>query len=542
MKLHLMFVVFFSLASSLCAQNPLTPQALPEPILSGKSEFRIPYQYDPAEIARLGAQEIQLFVSTNQGLQWHLVQAVLPQSGRFQFRAQADGDYWFSVQTIDRQGQSHPAGQKRPGLIVRVDTTRPVLQLNLKSIAGGKVELSWNTDQTELDANSLRFQYTQTGMNEWQQLPVQTKSQGTTSWSIPAGGLVAVRGAVKDKAGNESVSQVTVQVPPQGTVVPNVNQPNSILPPRQPAVPDPRVPIASTNQPPLVTQPNPMNPRPFSDPILQALPEFNNESHTRNGSAGINTQPMPMPQPITDPATNNRTREDSYVSSTHPIQTNQLPYTPERNLGYRVVRTRRFNIDYRIDDVGPSGVGSVEMYVTQNNGEKWYRYGLDKDRRSPFEVEVPGDGIYGFSMRVVSGVGLTDEPPRPGDRPDIVVVTDSSPPVVRLFPLQQGTGPNANKILITWQASDQKLAERPVSLLYSANPNGPWEPISGWQPNTGKYVWSIGPGVPARLYIRLMARDAAGNMRQVDTPQPVLVDLAKPTARIVDVESTRMSN
>jgi hypothetical protein len=567
MKLHLISVVLFSLASSLCAQNPLTPQALPEPILSGKSEFRIPYQYDPAEIQRLGAQQIQLFVSTNQGALWQKVQAVRPQSGRFQFRAPADGDYWFSVQTIDSQNRAHPGGQKKPGLIVRVDTTRPVLQMNLKPIAGGKVELSWNTDEVAINANSLRFRFTQTGMSGWQQLPVQLKSQGQTVWSIPAGGMVAVQGSVRDKAGNETSSQVTTQVPAQGAVSPNTNQS------RQPAVPDPRVPIASN---PLMTPPPIQNSQ--QSPILQALPGFQNDPSAvvqqqlppnqqlpfenpnplpRNefpprNTVAVDPQPMPLPQtteePIPRPIDNRPMvadpfRHDSFVSSSQPIQTNQVPFTPRRDTdGYRVVRTRKFNVDYRIDDVGPSGVGSVEMYVTQNNGEKWYRYGVDKDRRSPFEVEVPGDGIFGFSMRVVSGAGLTDDPPRPGDRPEIVVVADSSPPVVRLFPLQQGTGPNANKILITWQASDQKLAERPVSLLYSANPNGPWEPISGWTSNTGKFVWSVNPSVPTRLYVRLMARDAAGNMQQVDTPQPVLVDLAKPTARIVDVESTRLAN
>lgn len=569
MKLHLPFLVSIFCAGTLCAQNPLTPQALPEPILSGKSEFRIPYQYDPAEIARLGAREIRLYASTNQGQQWQLIQSVQPQSGRFQFQAPGDGDYWFSVQTVDGQGGVHPAGQMQPGLIVRVDTTRPLLQLGLKPVGGGKVELAWNAEDIALDPNSLSFQYTQTGMTGWQQLPVQPNPNGQTSWTIPAGGYVAVRGSVRDKAGNETTSQATTQVPPLGANPQPMTLPNqNIEQPRQPAVPDPRVPIASNY--PLLGQQTPgrTTNQPFNDPILQALPNFNNESpipsgqpvfppnqmaqqlpfDNSNSNAGINQHqvqaPLPLQQPNAEPLlANDPFRQDAMVSSSNPIQTNQVPYsTPQEEHGYRIVRTRNFNIDYRIDDIGPSGLGSVEMYVTQNNGEKWFRYGVDGDRRSPFGAEVPGDGIYGFSIRAVSGAGLTEEPPRPGDRPDIVVVVDSSPPVVRLFPLQQGVGPNTNKILITWQASDQKLADKPVALFYSGNPNGPWEPISDWQANSGQYVWAVGQGVPARLYVRLTARDAAGNLRQVDTPQPVLVDLAKPTARIVDIDSTRIPN
>jgi hypothetical protein len=33
------------------------------------------------------------------------------------------------------------------------------------------------------------------------------------------------------------------------------------------------------------------------------------------------------------------------------------------------------------------------------------------------------------------------------------------------------------------------------------------------------------------------ARDAAGNMQVVETPQPVLIDLSRPTAKIIDIES-----
>jgi hypothetical protein len=84
------------------------------------------------------------------------------------------------------------------------------------------------------------------------------------------------------------------------------------------------------------------------------------------------------------------------------------------------------------------------------------------------------------------------------------------------------------------------LSDAPIALSYSANANGPWEPITpGWHPNSGQYIWNVGPNVPPRLFVRLIARDTAGNLAKVDTPQPVLVDLAKPTARIVDVESNQ---
>ena len=201
------------------------------------------------------------------------------------------------------------------------------------------------------------------------------------------------------------------------------------------------------------------------------------------------------------------------------------------------MQSRQFQIDYQVDDVGPSGIAAVELFVTQNDGKKWYRYGIDEDRQSPFDVDVPGDGLYGFAMRVVSGAGLTDPPPRPGQKPDIVIEVDASPPVVQLFPLKQGQGAQSNRILITWQAEDYNLAERPIALSWSPDPEGPWKLVTDWLPNTGEYVWTVPQGIPPRLYLRVVARDAIGNMARVDTPQPVLVDLARPSARIVNVES-----
>ena len=104
------------------------------------------------------------------------------------------------------------------------------------------------------------------------------------------------------------------------------------------------------------------------------------------------------------------------------------------------------------------------------------------------------------------------------------------------MPIQQGGGGQINRLTISWRIADDNPSDKPISLAYSGNPNGPWEKICDWQPDTGSYVWNVGQGVPSRLYIRLAARDAAGNITLADTPQPLLVDLSKPTARIVDVE------
>jgi hypothetical protein len=205
--------------------------------------------------------------------------------------------------------------------------------------------------------------------------------------------------------------------------------------------------------------------------------------------------------------------------------------------GARIVNSRSFEIDYEVADVGPSGLSAVEFYITTDDGTRWWRYGNDEDRQSPFPVTVPREGVYGFAMRARSGVGLADDPPQPGERPSIVINVDRTAPQVTLLPVQQGTGRASNRVLIRWSVDDANPAEKPVALSYAEDPNGPWEPISGWTEDAGEYSWTVGPGVPARFHIRLTARDAAGNVTRAETDRPVIVDLMRPSARIVDVQS-----
>ena len=103
--------------------------------------------------------------------------------------------------------------------------------------------------------------------------------------------------------------------------------------------------------------------------------------------------------------------------------------------------------------------------------------------------------------------------------------------------LPRGRGKNANKLLISWKCSDDFLGEKPVSLLYSPTGQAPWLPISGSIENTGSYIWNIDPGVASKFYLRIEARDLAGNLQFVESRQPIVIDLSRPTAKIIDVES-----
>lgn len=504
------------------------------PVYTNKPRFRIPFRYDAAEMQRLGAGEVRLYASADQGRSWRQVQSVAPQTARFNFAAPGDGQYWFAVRTVDARGQLHPGGQvSQPGLMVVVDATKPRLQIRLRQLEPGKVDLQWSAQDEHLDLSSLNLEYMQTGVRKWNRVGIVPQANGRTSWSVPKGGFVAVRGSVKDLASNIGTAQSQVQIEPATQVVPqpkipdDYSRPIAIAPPMGmsaagtpassgsvPSLQPPGSTAATVSTAPLsAASSQPMTPSPASP-----------RDATFGPAVSTNTGLFPSPTG----STNRQGVNGQFIAW------GNRPSAFSRG---RVVRSKKFQIRYKFEDVGPSGVGNVELYITENNGGKWYKYGNDPDRRSPYEVKVPREGTYGFSLRVRSGVGLAADPPQPGEKPAITVTFDNTPPVARLLPLRQGRGAALNKILIQWTVTDAFPAERSVSLSFAPGPNGPWRLIIGGQPNNGRYLWTIGPRMPQRIYVRLTAQDAAGNSTSVTSPQPVTIDLIRPSARIVDVQS-----
>jgi hypothetical protein len=170
--------------------------------------------------------------------------------------------------------------------------------------------------------------------------------------------------------------------------------------------------------------------------------------------------------------------------------------------------------------------------MTEDGGEQWTSYGVDEDRTSPIRVTVPKDGSYGFAIRIETPGRAAPEPPRSGERPAMIVDVDETMPQARLLPVRKV----GDAIEIAWEIDDAQLADQPVALFYAARPEGPWQPMTGWQENKQQYRWTLTDGVPRPLYLRLDVRDAAGNIAQVTTAEPLLADQASPKAKIVDVE------
>lgn len=223
---------------------------------------------------------------------------------------------------------------------------------------------------------------------------------------------------------------------------------------------------------------------------------------------------------------------DSSPPSTAGRGTGNLPAPGDPAV--RMVSSRRISLNYEIKEKGPSGVSAVELWYTQD-GRSWMKWPENLNPNPPFVFDVHGEGLYGFTLVVRSGVGLGGNPPQVGDPPQIWVEVDETKPVVRLTAVDVGRGSEANRLTIAWEASDKNLARQPITLSYAESADGPWRPIASNLENSRRYVWQMPADVPYKFLVRVEAVDRAGNVGADQTLRPVIVDLAQPKGVILDV-------
>lgn len=213
-------LIFWGCAIGAFAQAPSPPSpAGPQPVFSRERSFRIPYRVDPAVQARI--KEVQLAVSTDRGSTWRqCATGPAPKDEEFfTFTAQGDGEHWFTVRTVDFEGRGTPPtlnGQP-PQCVVLVDTTAPQVDLRSLGFTGDEAGIKWTIYDQNLDVGTMRIEF-RAGSAEWYPVPFQPVAEGTTRFKPGARGPIELRLRVLDRAGNESVQQVNLQMPggPQG--------------------------------------------------------------------------------------------------------------------------------------------------------------------------------------------------------------------------------------------------------------------------------------------------------------------------------------
>lgn len=537
----------------------------PAPIHWGQESFLIPFFVPPTQDPLREPVEVRLLVSRDQGQTWQAEQRAEPREKQFVFRAPHDGEYWFTIRTVDRDGQQLPKDPPTPSMRVVVDTLKPRLEVTATTAGDGALRVRWQAVDPILKRDTLKIEYHGADGN-W--IPVATGQADDASPRSTSVGEVTtwvkdalptdaeLRAEIADFAGNRtqvSIRATAGSTTPAVTAANQQSGPNfagaNDLPPQAPALtgPNNNVPNSgglSSNWSSGNTSgaDGPSKAWPADAAGVQPLAQGG------SGSSRGEWQSVVKPlQPLLGSGTSSETTARNDLGAP-PARSQVFPRVanragndngesrPEDMLPVgetaRMISTKVFDLEYEISAVGPSGVGKVELWQTDDGAKTWHTAGIDEDKKSPFRVKTTGEGIYGFRILVQSASGLSARPPRSGDLPEMWIGVDQTKPTGQIIRTVAGTDEMLGTISIFWQASDRKLAMRPISLFYSSRAGGPWTTIATGLDNTGRYNWQLDNQVPEQVYLRMEVRDEAANVGIYESPAPVSLERTRPEGRL----------
>lgn len=503
-----------------------------EPLRTNGASFRIPFAVDQANV---GSSGTAILFASKDGAPMEPVQRVSTSERSFHFLAPGDGKFQFAVRMTDAAGKLiGEDGPLVPELEVIVDSKAPTVQVELVEVSPGVAVLNWSLPDQDVDPASLRIEYLDSSTGVWK--PVAEVAPGISQATIKSnpGQSVAVRASVKDRAGNTGNGSGQIILSAQGSRIEQPAQQTFLPFGAQPGQTGLNIPSEDST--------TILGTSPFS--LSDEEPE-----------AAVNASPVrgattAFPQTVSKPISMNSIREAHSGGLSIPASASKTEWNQPVDSGYadqqqtsyggtglakQHLNNRLFDLAYEIDSVGPSGVSSVVLYVTEDNGKSWFKYGVDKDLKSPFKVDTRGEGTFGFAVRVRNGVGFADPPPQPGEVPSVVVSVDQTPPVLRMATpelLTRGQG----VVQLRWDIQEAHPADEAVRLEYATSPDGPWSPVFDWQQNPGGFELPVDSSLPPALHFRLLARDAAGNVSTTQNAQPVLIDRQRPKARVLSVK------
>jgi hypothetical protein len=260
----------------------------------------------------------------------------------------------------------------------------------------------------------------------------------------------------------------------------------------------------------------------------------------------LSALPPAQPEPVADKLPDLPTVEPAEVKMLKPAEEETVTATapephpitaPVSGPVVRLVNKTRITLNYEVKEVGPSGLAGVDLWYTRDT-KTWHKHEAGADAPSPYVIEVQEEGLYGFTLLARNGVGLGKEPPRSGDLPQVWVEVDLTKPIVQLNDVQVRVNDKSPILHLAWKAGDKNLGGQPITIAIAEKENGPWQTIAENLENTGHTEVPLRPGLPPRFFVRLEAKDLAGNVGVARTQSPVQLDLSRPVVSILDVEAS----
>jgi hypothetical protein len=497
--------------------------------------FNLPVHMD--ERTRAALERVCLYVKSGNA-DWVRQESAAPSLPHFTYRVPHDGEYWFSLVTIDKSGRAAPAdvATEPPALRVVVDTKTPVIDVQRWSGADGENCLRCTIIDTNPDPASIkglvRAASGEKVLLRYADQPGVFKLAGHDV----AGGTAVLIAA--DLAGNTITRELRLS-----ELIPSpVQAAQALTPPRIENKGELKIDTKAADTKATDTK---VEVRSLPAPVISEgplLPLLPPGPLPAIAEPSVPLPPLPPALPSTLAAASNPSprktpaaeRSTPPAAPTRPSEPKRQPETTRPDAAAKqMINSTHAVVDYRVDQVGPSGIGKVEVYLTPDDGQTWQKVCEDKDRRSPVEFDLPGEGVFGIRLAITNGNGFGGVAPQRGDSPTCTIEVDATTPFVQLRPIEPAVTGGA--LEIHWQASDRNLGGEPVSLFYRTKSDGPWQVIAKNLKNDGTYRWNFPRDGAAQFFVKIEVADLSGNLARAESANPIVLDTTEPRGTVVNV-------
>jgi hypothetical protein len=526
-------------ACGLATAEPTATPGLPELARTKQRTFAIPFRIPKSDDpdADAAAQKVVLNVSTDLGISWQTAGEAAPTATSFTYRAETDGEYWFRLRAVDKKGRSR--GGEGPDIRVLVDAAGPRLAGRVWKGTDGEIVCRYAAADDSLKLESLKVEYRGPADNGWKSVAAQAILARESPahlvgeeiwWAGDKVAAMTVRIAIADSSGNQTVKQFSLEPTDPGidqtVLAKEIGVPP--LPEQQPtadqgpssegvtiASPASAVPSAGTGTWSAESAAPWSDGQPTAASVASPSAAGSGRSvlvrPANTSAAGMlppaGPRPTPQRQPLGDTGIAQLATDNALEYRGRPLQ---------------LTRSRRFVWDYEIPAVrAAAGPLRAELWTTQDGGVTWQRTAVDNDGRSPIDVNLPATGLYGVRLEFVADAGDESGGPRSGAAPDAWVGVDEEAPQIDLVAIARDETTPSGGLVIRYVVHDPLITPRSVRLLYSPNAEGPWATIADGLENQGEHRWAPDRSVPAKVFVRAEAADAAGNVGSATSPDEI---------------------
>ncbi len=526
-------------ACGLATAEPTATPGLPELVRTKERTFAIPFRIPKSDDpdADAVAQKVVLNVSTDLGISWQTAGEAAPTATSFTYRAETDGEYWFRLRAVDKKGRSR--GGEGPDIRVLVDAAGPRLAGRVWKGTDGEIVCRYAAADDSLKLESLKVEYRGPADSGWKSVAAQAILARESPahlvgeeiwWAGDKVAAMTVRIAIADSSGNQTVKQFSLEPTDPGidqtVLAKEIGVPP--LPEQQPTADQgpssagvtiasltPAVPAAGAGTWSAESAAPWSDGQPKAASVASPSAAGSGRSvlvrPANTSAAGMLPQAEPRPTPQRQPL------GDTGIAQS--ATGNALEY---RGRPLQLTNSRRFVWDYEIPSVrAAAGRLRAELWTTQDGGVTWQRTAVDNDGRSPIDVNLPATGLYGVRLELVADAGDESGGPRSGATPDTWVGVDEEAPQIDLVAIVRDETTTSGGLVIRYVVHDPLITPRSVRLLYSPNADGPWATIADGLENQGEHRWALDRSVPAQVFVRAEAADAAGNVGSATSPDEI---------------------